>query len=75
MTANPIERLDVPLTAVEAEAARFIAWKREVAAAELTAGLVDDHHLIDPLDHAFEAIPLAHPELIPDNTWTPGSTA
>ncbi|MEU8623230.1 hypothetical protein [Streptomyces sp. NPDC048669] len=67
MTANPIEH-------VEAAAAQFMDWKREAATTTLSAGLVDEHHLVDPLDHVFEAIPLAHPELIPDSNWTPGGT-
>lgn len=50
MTANPIERLDVPLTAVEAEADRIIAWKRE-AAEQLMAGLSAEYrHLLYDAD-------------------------
>ncbi|WP_329616405.1 hypothetical protein OG244_28160 [Streptomyces brevispora] len=50
MTANPIERLDVSLTAVEAEADRIIAWKRE-AAEQLAAGLSAEYrHLLYDAD-------------------------
>lgn len=50
MTANPIERLDVPATDVEAAAARFMAWKRE-AADELAAGLSAEYrHLLHDAD-------------------------
>ncbi|WP_327335936.1 hypothetical protein OG384_04675 [Streptomyces sp. NBC_01324] len=50
MTANPIERLDVPLTAVEAAADRIIAWKRE-AAEQLMAGLSAEYrHLLYDAD-------------------------
>ncbi|MGQ4353242.1 hypothetical protein [Streptomyces drozdowiczii] len=75
MTSNPIARLDVPLDVVEAAAARITARKQQAAVTELAARLIDDRHLVDPLDHAFEAIPLAHPELIPDNDWTPEATS
>lgn len=50
MTANPIERLDVPLRAVEAEADRIIAWKRE-AAEQLMVGLSAEYrHLLYDAD-------------------------
>lgn len=50
MTANPTERLDVPRTAVEAAADRFIAWKRE-AAEQLAAGLSAEYrHLLYDAD-------------------------
>lgn len=75
MTAADLSRLDVPLAEVEAAAARIVARKQQAATTELAGRLVDDHHLIDPLDHSFEAIPLARPELIPDSDWTPEVTS
>ncbi|MFJ3089108.1 hypothetical protein [Streptomyces sp. NPDC086838] len=72
---NPIARLDVPLDVLEADAARITARKQQAAVTELAARLIDDRHLVDPLDHSFEAIPLAHPELIPDSNWIPEATS
>lgn len=72
MTAADLARLDVPLTDLVTAADRMT----DVKAKRLAAGLAAEaHHLMDPMDHAFEAIPLAHPELIPDSDWTPGRPA
>lgn len=50
MTTNPIERLDVPLSTVEAAAARIVAWKQE-AAKELAAGMAAEYrHLLYDAD-------------------------
>ncbi|MGW6741729.1 hypothetical protein ACWGDX_13540 [Streptomyces sp. NPDC055025] len=73
MTANPIERLDVPLTVV---ADQTTAYKRGRRMAGLTA---EDRHLIDPADTAFAALACEHPNACSTNAsypnWTPGRAA
>lgn len=77
MTAADLARVDVPLPELERRAAlisradQITAEKRATSAAGAAA---ENRHLLDPLDHAFETIPLAHPELIPASDWTPGRT-
>ena len=71
-TPNPIEALDVPTARLEQGIRDLIARQK---AQHLAVGVAAEaRHLMDPLDHEFEQIPLAHPELIPESTWQPGGS-
>lgn len=70
MTANPIERLDLPVTVV---ADQIIALK---TARNLAGATAEDRHLLDPCDSAFARLACEHPDRCSCGddypTWTPG---
>lgn len=54
---NPIERLDVPVSRLDADMKALVARQR------LAVGrAAEAHHLIDPTDAAFALLAVEHPE-------------
>jgi len=75
-TPRPIADLDVPLHRLEADLRAHLALKQAAARAGIAA---EARHLMDPLDHDFERLPLIHPEACSTESdypaWTPGGAS